>query len=416
LEGISSNKIRSLLTMLGIIIGIGSVIAIVTISDAMAATVSDSLTSLGVTNILVWIQNKNSEDMGTSYISGLTEDDYISDEMVERYSRRFQSRIETVSLSNVRGAGRARSGSTYANVNYMGANEGYGMANNVNILQGRFLRDNDLASQRYVAVVSDKLVEKIFSPNQDVLGKEIRADISGFIQTFTIVGVYKYEAGGDSLVLGAPTATEADKDLRTLMYIPITTLNTITSARKGYTTVTVQARDRNDVSKLADDTKAFFNTFYENNTKFEITASSMYESYLTAYSDTMDNISLTQVVIGTISLIVGGIGIMNIMLVSVTERTKEIGMRKAIGARDASIQVQFIVEAVILSGIGGVIGAVMGVIFGYGGSVIIDRPTLPNVDIIIISVLFSMLIGVFFGYYPANKAAKLDPVEALRYE
>ena len=410
-EGIAANKMRALLTMLGIIIGIGSVIAIVTVGDALSDYVSSSMSKLGVTNILVSLQNKNSESTGLSFLSGsLTESDRISEEMVEKYIERYKDSIESISLSNTGSSGQARNGDSYANTTLLGVNDGHANTNNIDIIQGRFIRDTDLKSNRYVAVVSDKLVGNLFPSGQDCIGWEVRIESPDGIQTFTIIGVYKYEPS-----MLTTSVASSDKDVRTYTYVPLSTLNLITSSDKGYLSITVKVKSNINISRFSDTTKDFFDAFYVNNSKFNVAVVSL-ESMLSVVTDVMGSLSAAVTVIAAISLIVGGIGIMNIMLVSVTERIKEIGMRKAIGARNLSIQIQFIVEAVVVSGSGGIIGSILGLALGYGGSSFIGRPRLPSINIIIISVLFSMLIGVFFGFYPANKAANLDPADALRYE
>ena len=158
-----------------------------------------------------------------------------------------------------------------------------------------------------------------------------------------------------------------------------------------------------DSRALAQDFQDYFNRFYTRNQDFQIMAISL-DSVIDQYASMM----------GT--LLVGGIGVMNIMLVSVTERTREIGTRKALGAKNSAIRMQFIVESVIICLIGGIIGIIFGMLLGYAGASLLGFPAHPSVDAILIAVCFSMAIGVFFGYYPANKAAKLDPIEALRYE
>ena len=161
--------------------------------------------------------------------------------------------------------------------------------------------------------------------------------------------------------------------------------------------------------------ESYFQRYYQNNTRFIIAAMSM-ESMLGTMTTMLGTVQLAIGAIAAISLLVGGIGVMNIMLVSVTERTREIGTRKALGARNSAIRFQFVVESIIICLIGGVIGILLGLGMGAGGSMLLGFPAAASGPIILIAVAFSMLIGVFFGYYPANKAAKLDPIEALRYE
>ena len=415
LEGLKTNKMRALLTMLGIIIGIGSVIAIVTVGDSMTASISSSMQSLGATNIMVLLQQKDTERGPRHTMGGnISEEDLISDDMIDNYLRRYGQNIVAMAMSSSGGAAKAREGKLYANVSITGTNDGYALVNNIKMLEGRFLKEGDIKSKRYTAVVSDKLVNNMFRPGESPLGKEIKISNDDSMQTYTIVGVYKYE---NSFAMGPMTGSvsESEKDIRTNFYIPITTCNIINSIDNGYQAITVMASGGIDSVKFAEDTKNFLNTYYKNNAKYEINAVSM-ETMMSTMTSMLGTISIAVAVIAGISLLVGGIGVMNIMLVSVTERTREIGTRKALGARKSAIRAQFIVEAVIICAIGGIIGILTGMGLGYIGSVLLKNPGLPSFFIVIIALLFSMFIGIFFGYYPANKAAKLDPIEALRYE
>ena len=166
---------------------------------------------------------------------------------------------------------------------------------------------------------------------------------------------------------------------------------------------------------VAAEVKNYLARYYRTNENYTVTAISM-DSMISSVNSMMNTLSVAIAVIAAISLLVGGIGVMNIMLVSVTERTREIGTRKAIGATNGNIRMQFVVESVIICSIGGVIGILFGGVLGYVGSTLIGAPAVPKLSYILLAVGFSMAIGIFFGYYPANKAAKMDPVEALRYE
>ena len=204
------------------------------------------------------------------------------------------------------------------------------------------------------------------------------------------------------------------------LYIPYTVGNRQFAKKDTDTTklssLTVMARDRNDVDPLKEDLKIFFNeNIYQNNERVEMSADTV-AGQLEEISNVMNTMKLAIGGIAAISLIVGGIGVMNILLVSVTERTREIGIRKALGATNTDIQGQFIIESIIICIIGGAIGVLIGGAGGYAASTMMKSPTLPSLFSIAVAVGFSMFIGVFFGYYPASKAAKLNPIDALRHE
>ena len=179
--------------------------------------------------------------------------------------------------------------------------------------------------------------------------------------------------------------------------------------------MTIQASSDVDSAAMARDVQDFLNRYYAKNEDYSVFAMAM-STMVESMSTIMNTLSIAISVIAGISLLVGGIGVMNIMLVSVTERTREIGTRKALGATNNDIRIQFVVESIIVCLIGGIIGIIVGTILGYVGSSLISEPCYPTFGYIALAVGFSMAIGVFFGYYPANKAARLDPIEALRYE
>jgi len=417
LEGLRANKMRALLTMLGIIIGIGSVIGIVTVGDSLSASVSSNMQSLGATNIMIMVGEKRQEDerggpLAESFSTNPQETDLLTDEMLERLRSFYPDEILAISVTQSVGNGRAQDGRLYANVSETGVVPDYKVANNIKMLRGRFLRDEDIKQKRNVAVVSDRFVKNMFENGVDPLGKEIKVSVRNTFHTFTIVGVYLHEQPA----FAAQFSMVADKDIRTDLFIPISTAKVLTSSHERHRMATITAETGVDPVAFSQVVKTFINTyFYANNPRFEVESMSM-ETIMSTVTDMLGTVSIAVAVIAGISLIVGGIGVMNIMLVSVTERTREIGTRKALGARNSAIRVQFIVEAIIICVIGGVLGILLGLAMGYIGSALLGQPTSPSLSIITIAVLFSMMIGVFFGYYPANKAARLDPIEALRYE
>lgn len=402
-----ANKMRSLLTMLGIIIGIGSVIAILTVGDSLAGSVTDSLSGFGVNNVTLSLQSKQSGGGGRGGFT-VSEKDLITNAMLDDLRAAYPDELKEISISDSVGNGQTTQGRLYANLSLEGVNDEYAAANGLTVARGRFLNAHDQEGAKKVAVVSDKLVSNMFG-NADPLGQQITVTVGEHVGVYTIVGVYEYDS---SNMMGFQTAS--DKDISTTVYIPLSTANKI-NRTAGYTYVTLVTTTDTNSTQFAEDATRFFDKYYSRNTDFGVSLTSM-ESMLDTVNEMLGTIETGIAAIAAISLLVGGIGVMNIMMVSITERTREIGTRKAIGATNGEIRIQFVVEAVIICLIGGLIGIALGNALGIIGANLMGTPARPSLSTIVLATGFSMAIGVFFGYYPANKAAKMDPIDALRYE
>jgi putative ABC transport system permease protein len=416
-SSLKSNKMRALLTMLGIIIGIMSIITIVIIGDAMTATVSGNLATLGSNNVMVSIQERADDNalsrMGINRrvsTSGKTpaSEDLITDEMIDELKEQFSDTVQGVSLSFGTGQATAQDGELYHNVTLQGTNADYFLANDITLLSGRLTSDEDVDNFSRSAVVSDRMVKYLFPGVSDPIGRQIKIYTPREIQIYSIIGVYEYV--NQNIFFG----TEAEQDVRTEMYIPISTAR-LDIREKNYTFLTVITATDTDVVVMTNAIQGWFDGIYAGNETWRVNVTNM-TSVLDILTETMGTISAAIALIAGISLVVGGIGVMNIMLVSVTERTREIGTRKALGAKNFHIQFQFVIEALIIALVGGVIGMLLGVALGAAITVYFESPLVISPFVVLGSMFFSMTIGIFFGLYPANKAAKLDPIEALRYE
>lgn len=415
ISGLLLNKMRSLLTMLGIIIGIGSVIAIFTIGNSFQGYMSSELQTLGANNITVSVRERESETSTqrrnpfsiSNNITELNSNDEIQMYMIDALINEYDENILAVNITESVGSGKSINGEYYANLSLLGVNEGYMQTNDLTLIQGRVFTSEDYTNNRKLALVSSNYVSNL-NLQGDIVGSSVDVLVNNRITSFTIIGVYEYV---ESSLAGSTTS---EKEVSSNFYIPLSTANTMTS-NNSYQSITIVSESDVDSTLFAKTVNTFMNNYYSNNKKYEINASSL-ESLADTMSSLLNTLELAISAIAALALLVGGIGVMNIMLVSITERTKEIGTRKALGATNLSIQIQFITESAIITLIGGVIGVIFGLLLGFFGSSLLGYPGSADILDILIAVGTSILIGVFFGYYPANKAAKLDPIEALRYE
>lgn len=413
-----SNKMRSLLTMLGIIIGIGSVIAIMTVSSSLGSAVSDSFQEMGANNITVGVKKTTQEESvqangmrfdAAAGSSSMEEKDLITDEMITGLRENFSDKIDAIATNESVGSGTAQKGSTSANIMVNGVNDEYFESNKITLLAGRRIKSSDIEGNKKVIMVSDQVVENLFNgDNENALWQKVVININQKYEDFYITGIYKYEENTFS--------SDSSSDITTTAYIPLSVAKEWLHSDEGYsqfTVVTTQGIE--DVSSFSEEIEQYFLPYYISNEDYEIGVSTM-ESMTESMYEMIDTISIAISFIAGISLLVGGIGVMNIMMVSIVERTREIGTRKALGAKNSSIRLQFITESVMLCLIGGIFGIITGLILGAIAANMLGYQTTAPASAIVVSVDFSMVIGVFFGYYPANKAAKMNPVEALRYE
>ena len=384
-----ANKMRSLLTMLGIIIGISSVIMITSIGNGFKKSVSDTFSEMGVEGVKLMINTdkeiKNSDyftDSDVSFLKQIPDVNHVSPVV-----------MNTCSV-DLRTAGDTK------NCIVIGSNDELKYSRSIKITSGRFLLDKDVSNHGNVVVVDSELSKKIFGRENSV-GEKIKAKFRNANLDLTVIGVFKSEDVSVSAF-----------DMPSYIYMPYTTLLDV-STSQNLDTFLVTAYNKDKLDSLSVELVRLLEI--RHNTSDKYYAQNIVQA-MDSINNTLNMITTFIVFVAAISLLVGGIGVMNIMLVTVTERTREIGIRKSLGATDNNIKFQFLVEAVIITVIGGIIGIVL----GYSGGILIGRfvNIIPYFSIgsVIITVLISSAIGIIFGVYPAGKAAKLDPIEALRYE
>ena len=414
LTSLYTNKSRTLLTMLGIIIGIASVIAIMTVGNSLSVAVSDKMQTMGANNVWVIVEARKGEQekkengivFGEKKIDkDMEESDLITDEMVHALINKFNDKIDAVAAASSIGTGSISKGTKDYDIDLNGVSMGYFKANDIKMVEGSLFSQKEYLGSKNVIIISNEMAKDYFDDDsRNVLGKEIKIDLKNKKVVYTVVGLYKYEENSE-MSTGTTKKTS---------YIPLTTCQK-NYHTKNYAFVSLVTKVGVDSNKFAIEARDFVNDHYRGNKYYHANAFSM-SSLVDMMDEMMGTITTAVSVIAGIALLVGGIGVMNIMLVSITERTREIGTRKALGATNGNIRTQFIVEAMIMCLIGGIIGILFGLFLGSIGAKIMGYPANPSLSSIVISIGFSLAIGLFFGYYPANKAAKMNPIDALRYE
>ena len=400
-----SNKLRAILTMLGIIIGVGAVIALMALGGAIQNLVTSELEGLG-SNLIFLFGGTNDQDINRRFPPRLTNEDVaaIADPLnapnvgavTSVYSQRALVTANAASYNAV----------------IAGVSANYPVVRNAIVADGTFFDEQAITLRSRVAMLGSRVRETLFPDGSDPVGQRIRVNSI----SFRVVGVMEEKGGGFG-------NNEDDQ-----IFIPISTAQDrlfappAGSVRKVEVSVVyIQARDKDTIDLAIDEITNLLRqrqnfTYQDNN--FTIVTQ---EDLVSSFSTITGSITVFLGAIAAISLVVGGIGIMNIMLVSVTERTREIGLRKAVGAKRRDIRIQFLVEAMMLSLLGGVLGIILGYILAAIGTLVLgsfspNARAIVDINAILLATLTSVAVGIFFGLYPAVRASQLNPIQALRYE
>ena len=400
LMALKANALRSVLTLLGVIIGVASVVTMVAIGDGAKQEVENRINNLGANVLTI----RPGAGWGARR-GGAGSADPFSDKDMEA----IQNEIPGILAASGRVSSNTQlvSGGVNWSTQVLGVHEGYLEIKDQTVTQGRPLNERDLVSSRKVALVGQTIVKEMFGGSTPV-GQRMRINNVPFevIGVLSEKGTSGFGQDGDDLVL-VPLTTARKRLVGGnraggpdyLTYIEV-------EVAPGYDLKTVEAqiktlmKERRKIGPGQDDDFFIYNR----------------AEFVSARSETQRTLTVLLAAMAGVSLIVGGIGIMNIMLVSVTERTKEIGLRLAIGARQSDISQQFLIEAVTLSAIGGVIGIGIGMSLSFALSKVGGWAVLISPSAIALAVIFSVIVGVFFGAYPARKASQLNPIDALRTE
>ncbi len=398
LESLSSNKMRSGLTIIGIVIGVAAVIAIVSIGRGAQNSITGSIQGIG-TNLL-FVFRGGSEEVRNPQPITLGDAQAISDP--------FQAPSVIGVAPILMGNGKVTVGGASTSTEIEGVTPEYSPVRNIQVSEGEFISEEHILGQASVVLLGTEVGDNLFGRTQGLVGETVR--VEG--QPFRVIGVLESKGGSGF----------GNQDDRVL--IPFTTAQARLIRRSNRDQVdllTVQAINARSVALAREEIAQILRTRHRTAIAEDDFTILTQQDFLNTAETITGVLTLFLGGIAAISLLVGGIGIMNIMLVSVTERTREIGLRKALGARRLDIMVQFLTESSLLSMLGGVIGIGLGAAISFAVARIAEAQGTPlqpaiGLDTVLLATLFSTAVGLFFGIYPANRAASLQPVEALRYE
>ncbi len=399
LESLSGNKLRSGLTVLGIVIGVAAVIAMLAVGQGAQASITGSISGIG-TNLLFVFRGDPGDNVRNPKPLTLGDADALRDQ--------FTAPSVAAVAPALQGNGVVSFGGEQTSPQLFGVTPEYFVVRNLNLAEGEFITEEHMLGRASVVLIGSEVATALFGHADGVTGETIR--IEG--QPFRVIGVLETKGGGafgseDNQVIVPFTTAQArlirrsTNDRVDVIFVQAVSGDVVTQASEEIATI-LRSRHRTPVG--ADD----FTVFTQ-------------QDLLSTFQSITGILTVFLGGIAGISLLVGGIGIMNIMLVSVTERTREIGLRKALGARRRDILIQFLTESSLLSLIGGIIGIILGWLISFiVGQIAVANDTaftpIVGTDAILLATIFSAAVGLFFGIYPANRAASLEPVEALRYE
>ncbi len=392
-----SNRARSGLTVLGIVIGIGSVIAMISIGQGAQGTIQSSIQSLGSNLVLVMPGMQRGQGQQISQGRGSATNLTIAD--AEAISQNIDLAQGVAPELSGRYQVTAKGANTNTSVD--GVTSSYSAIRNVEVSDGTFITDQGVASLSRVAVLGPTVRDDLFGADTTPIGEQIKIKNINF----TIIGITKAKGG---------TGLGSQDDM---IYIPLTTAQQFLAGSQRVSTISVQAVDSKSMADLQQQITQLLLECHNIADPALADFSVLNQSDIVAAASSVANtFTILLGSVAAISLLVGGIGIMNMMLTTVTERTREIGLRKAIGAKKKDISLQFLAEAVMLTFIGGIVGIIFGCLISWGAHQFGNIATKVSLLSIILAFGVSALIGIVFGYYPARRASRLNPIEALRYE
>lgn len=393
LMNIKSNKGRSFLTMLGIIIGISSVIMIISIGNGVKGGINNELNAMAGGQIYIYSYGNNDEGISIEF----------TDEDIQAILAKVPNVKAVTPNWGFTGTASGRKG-------VFGASASFGMpgleyANSDPIIKGRYFNDNDYYSAKKVCVITESSARTLFGTT-NVVGMTMDYSLYGTTHEFLIIGIRQDNASLLSGMMSSNTVT---------MEAPLSVISSAFGFYISNNDLLIISDGAENATQVARDTVRLMENRHDVRGKNAIQVEN-FNDYMSAMDQILSYITVFVVFVAAISLLVGGIGVMNIMLVSVTERTREIGIRKSLGARTSSILMQFLAESAIITLLGGLIGILIGMAGAFGVCSLLGFTAKISMSTVLGASLFSSAVGLFFGIYPARKAARLSPIEALRHE